>query len=455
MRPVLISGKEFNYMKGIKFITTMAATLFSASAMAQVSLSEVYEQALVNDPTLTIQQLNSDTASAQVRSGRSELLPRVNASASYEVSGSCAGASLQFAPNFDDCQSVGARITASQNIFALAAIDAYEALKLNANRAEIETEAARQTLMVRVAEAYVDVLRAQEARDSSASQLRAVDRQFQQTEQRYEVGLVTITDVLDAQATLDQTRVALIRAESQYDIALQNLYVLTGSVPESVLALSADFPIVLPEDSTVAEWVAFALDNHPDVLAAQKGLESGERELQARRNNRLPVVSANASINYGDDPTDGLDFEDRVSSSISLSVSVPLYTGGATQSQIVTTGLRNNIAEQQLELLKRNIRVQVTNLYREVRTSVQNVSAQQQVVRSRESALQATEVGYEVGTRNIVEVLNAQQALFAARQAYANARFDYLLNNLRLKQAAGQLRQADLDNIDRFLVASQ
>lgn len=455
MRPVLISGKEFNYMKGIKFITTMAATLFSASAMAQVSLSEVYEQALVNDPTLTIQQLNSETASAQVRSGRSELLPRVNASASYEVSGSCAGASLQFAPNFDDCQSVGARITASQNIFALAAIDAYEALKLNATRAEIETEAARQTLMVRVAEAYVDVLRAQEARDSSASQLRAVDRQFQQTEQRYEVGLVTITDVLDAQATLDQTRVALIRAESQYDIALQNLYVLTGSVPESVLALSADFPIVLPEDSTVAEWVAFALDNHPDVLAAQKGLESGERELQARRNNRLPVVSANASINYGDDPTDGLDFEDRVSSSISLSVSVPLYTGGATQSQIVTTGLRNNIAEQQLELLKRNIRVQVTNLYREVRTSVQNVSAQQQVVRSRESALQATEVGYEVGTRNIVEVLNAQQALFAARQAYANARFDYLLNNLRLKQAAGQLRQADLDNIDRFLVASQ
>lgn len=450
MRPVLISGKEFNYMKGIRFITTMAATLFGATAMAQVSLSEVYQQALVNDPTLTIQQLNADTAAAQVRSGRSELLPRVNASIGYRID-----STTDWTPDFDNGQRVTSSISASQNIFALAAVDAYEALKLNASRAEIETEAARQTLMVRVAEAYVDVLRAQEARDSSASQLRAVERQFQQTEQRYEVGLVTITDVLDAQATLDQTRVALIRAESQYDIALQNLYVLTGSVPESVLALSADFPIVLPEDSTVEEWVAFALDNHPDVLSAQKGLESGERELQARRNNRLPVVSANASINYGDDPTDGLDFEDRFSSSISLSVSVPLYTGGATQSQIVTTGLRNNIAEQQLELLKRNIRVQVSNLYREVRTSVQNVSAQQQVVRSRESALQATEVGYEVGTRNIVEVLNAQQALFSARQAYANARFDYLLNNLRLKQAAGQLRQADLDNIDRFLVASQ
>lgn len=441
-------------MKGIRFVSTLAATLLSAAALAQVSLSEVYQQALVNDPTLTIQQLNEETASAQVRSGRSELLPKVNASASYEVSGSCQGADLQFAPNFDYCQSVSARITASQNIFALAAVDAYEALKLNASRAEIETEAGRQNLMVRVAEAYVNVLRAQEARDSSASQLRAVERQFQQTEQRYEVGLVTITDVLDAQATLDQTRVALIRSESQYDIALQNLYVLTGSVPEAVLSLSADFPIVLPEDNAVEEWVAYALNNHPDVLAARKGLESGERELQARRNNRLPVVSANASVNYGENLRNGLDFEDRVSSSVSLSVSIPLYTGGATQSQIVTTGLRNNIAEQQLELLKRNIRVQVTNLYREVRTSVQNVSAQQQVVRSRESALQATEVGYEVGTRNIVEVLNAQQALFAARQAYANARFDFLLNNLRLKQAAGQLREADLDSIDRFLVAN-
>ncbi|MHA7879766.1 MAG: TolC family outer membrane protein [Saccharospirillum sp.] len=439
-------------MKGITLVTALAVSLISTGALAQVSLSDVYRQALLNDPTLTIQQLNAETASAQVRSGRSELLPKVNASTSYEVSGSCAGAPIQFVPNFDDCQSVGARINATQNIFALAAVDAYEALKLNATKAEIETEAARQTLMVRVAEAYIDVLRALEGRDSTEAQLRAVERQFEQTEQRYEVGLVTITDVLDAQATLDQTRVALIRAESQYDITLQNLSVLTGEVPDGVYTLNTDFPIEMPQGQALDEWVTYALDNHPDILAAQKGLESGERELQARRNNRLPVVSANASINYGDDPTDGLEFEDRLSSSIALSVTVPLYTGGATQSQIVTTGLRNNIAEQQLELLKRNIRVQVSNLYREVRTSVQNVAAQQQVVRSRESALQATEVGYEVGTRNIVEVLNAQQALFGARQAYANARFDYLLNSLRLKQAAGQLREADLDAIDAFLL---
>lgn len=437
-------------MKGIRFVTSLAATLLSTAAMAQVSMSEVYQQALENDPTLTIEQLNADSASAQVRSGLSELLPKVNASAGYRID-----STSNWSPDFDRGQRINSSITASQNIFALAAVDAYEALKLNASKAEIETESAKQNLMVRVAEAYVDVLRAQEARDSAESQLRAVDRQFQQTEQRYEVGLVTITDVLDAQATLDQTRVALIRTESQFDITLQNLSIIIGTAPDSVLALSADFPIVMPEDQPVEDWVAYALANHPDILAAQKGLESGERELQARRNNRLPVVSANASINYGDDPSDGLDFEDRFGSSVSLSVSVPLYTGGATQSQIVTTGLRNNIAEQQLELLKRNIRVQVSNFYREVRTSVQNVAAQQQVVRSRESALQATEVGYEVGTRNIVEVLNAQQALFSARQAYANARFDYLLNNLRLKQAAGQLQQADLESIDQFLVSAQ
>lgn len=183
-----------------------------------------------------------------------------------------------------------------------------------------------------------------------------------------------------------------------------------------------------------------------------KGLESGEQELNARRNNRLPTVTASASLDYSDPLEDGWDTEERLGSSVALTVSLPLYTGGATTAEIVSTGIQNNIAEQQLELLKRNISVQVGNLYRQVRTDAQNIAAQQQVVKSRESALQATEVGYEVGTRNIVEVLNAQQAVFAARQAYANARYDYVIDRLKLKQAAGQLTEDDLNAIESFLI---
>lgn len=435
----------------LPMLTGAVALVSTTGAWAQVSLMDVYQQAVANDPTLAIQYLNEENAQTQVKSGFSKLLPTVDANASYTVNSGCAEVG-RVTPDFEECASAGAGVSASQNVFALAAIDAYEALKLNASRVEIETEAARQDLIVRVAEAYINVLRAQNARDSAETQLTAVERQFEQTEQRYEVGMVTVTDVMDAQATLDETRVALIDARSQYDIALQNLSVLTGDVPDEVMALGSRLPIDTPVEGGQQRWIDYALRNHPDILAAMKGLESGERELQARRNNRLPTVRANASLNYNDPLNDGFDTEDRFGSTVSLSVSVPLYTGGATSAEIVSTGIQNNIAEQRLELAKRNIAVQVGNLYRQVRTDAQNIAAQEQVVKSRESALQATEVGYEVGTRNIVEVLNAQQAVFAARQAYANARYDYVIDRLKLKQAAGQLSEEDLQAIEAFLV---
>ncbi|MEX2320097.1 MAG: TolC family protein, partial [Saccharospirillum sp.] len=283
-----------------RFIASITLALASAGAWAEVSLMDVYQQALDNDPELAIQSLNQRVSAVQVESGFSELLPSVNGSMGYDVGSSCAGTDYQFGPNFEDCSTVSARVSASQNLFALAAIDAYEALKLNASRVDIETVAAQQALMVRVAEAYISVLRAKEGLDSAQTQLRAVERQAEQTEQRYEVGLVTVTDVLDAQATLDQSRVALISANSEYDIALQNLSVLTGEVPESVMAIGTRLPISMPVENGQDRWINYALENHPSILAAQKGLESGERELQARRNNRLPVLSANASVSYSD-----------------------------------------------------------------------------------------------------------------------------------------------------------
>jgi outer membrane protein len=430
-------------------LTSITLVLASTGVWAEVSLMDVYRQALDNDPELAIQTLNQQVASVQVQSGFSNLLPSVNASAGYNVSNTVGNGP---APDFDDGQQVSASITATQNIFALAAVDAYEALKLNASQVEIETESARQGLIIRVAEAYISVLRAKEARDSAQTQLLAVERQFEQTEQRYEVGLVTVTDVLDAQATLDQSRVALISAGSEYAISLQNLSVLTGEVPDSVMSIGARLPILMPVEDGQDRWIAFALRNHPDIRAAEKGLESGERELQARRNNRLPVLSANASVRYGHSLGSEVDFEDRLGSSIGLSLSVPIYTGGATSAEIVSTGLRNNISEQRLEQLKRGISIEVGNYYRQMRTAAQNIDAQAQVVESRESALQATEVGYEVGTRNIVEVLDAQQAVFSARQNYANARYDYVISGLKLKQAAGQLAESDLEALEQYLV---
>lgn len=448
-------------MQKRRLIVSLALATLVGQSQAQ-SLLETYEQALLNDTSLAIERLEAESAQQDVISGRSNVLPAVSFDGTYGVRSESRSSSdvgdwdETLALNFD-AQNLGATITLSQNIFAIPALTAYSAVKVNASVAELEAEQAEQRLMVLVAEKYINALRAKDALDVTTAQLEAVERQFEQTQQRYEVGLVTITDVLDATATLDQTKVALIRAESQLDIALQDLSTLTGEIPATVFSLSENLPVEIPSKEGQQKWVDFAVANHPDVTIAERRLEAGELTLKAKKQNLLPLVAGTASVSYSD--TFGSDaaafendFEQNWSASIGLRMSVDLYKGGANKADIIKQGLTNNIAEQGLEQLKRGIAVQVANLYRTVQADAQNVEAQAQALKSRESALQATTVGYDVGTRNIVEVLNAQLAVFNAQNALNNARYDYALNLLRLKEQAGQLARRDLEQIETYLV---
>lgn len=434
--------------------TIISGLLLTAAhyAMASQSLMETYEQAVAADPTLAIANLNARNDQENVKSGLSAVLPDVTLGAQYGIGSDPAEESIL--PNPEQ-QSIGASVSVSQNLFALAALSAYDALKVNAQVSEIAAEYAQQELIIRVAEGYISALRAKDALDVLNAQLEAVERQFQQTEQRYEVGLVTITDVLDATATLDETKVALIRAESNYDIALQNLSIITSETPDGVMSIRDDLPIDVPAESGQQQWVDFAVKNHPEIIAAQKGLEVGELTLKARRQENLPTVAGTASINYndrfGNDATDN-DFETNWSARVGISISYSLYDGGASAATVAKQGISNNITEQNIELLRRGKAVTVANLYRTVRADAQNIEAQQQALKSRESALQATTVGYDVGTRNIVEVLDAQLSVFSAQNNLNNARYDYILNLLNLKKEAGQATVADLERIEAFLV---
>ena len=434
-------------------IVGLVLVAVTAHVSASPSLLETYDQALANDPRLAIARLNAENAQQDVTTGYANVLPDVTANGSYRI-GSDSGTESLF-PSFD-AQTLGGSITVSQNIFVLAAFTAYEAVKVNATISEIEAVYAEQELMVRVSEGYISALRAKNALAVLQAQLEAVARQYDQTQQRYDVGLVTITDVLDASATLDQTKVSLIRAESQYDIALQNLSVITGTIPDGVQNISESMPITSPSENGQQQWVDYAITQHPDIIAAERGLEVGRLSLQAERENLLPRVSGSATFGYSDTfGSSAFDNDDETnwSASYAISVSVPLYSGGADQVSVVKQGLSNNIAEQQVELLKRAKAVAVANLYRTVRADAQNVDAQIQALKSRDSALQATSVGYEVGTRNIVEVLNSQVAVFNAQNALNNARYDYLLDLLKLKKEAGQLALKDLESIEQYLIA--
>ena len=435
-------------------IASLAMAAVTTHAAASQSLMETYEQAVANDPGLAISRLEAESAQKDVVSGFANVLPKVSASASYGF-GSEPGKE-SFTPNFDN-QNISGSISLRQNIFVLAAFTAYDAVKVNASIKQLQAAQYEQNLLVTVAEKYITALRAKDALGVFSAQLEAVERQHEQTKQRYDVGLVTITDVLDASATLDQTRVGLIRAESQYDIALQDLYTITGSIPEGVMSISADVPVETPSAEGQQKWVDFAVEKHPDILIAERGLEVGRLSLKAEEQNQLPSVGGEIKFKYSDGfgqdiPAYDNSNETNWSATFGISVNVDLYNGGATKASIAKRGIANNITEQNIEMLKRGKAVQVANLYRTVRADAQNVEAQKQALKSRESALQATTVGYEVGTRNIVEVLNSQLAAFNAQNALNNARYDYILNLLRLKQRAGQLTLADLESIEKYLV---
>lgn len=435
-------------------------TAIASSGFASQSLLETYEQAVANDPTLAIERLNAEIAQEDVKSGLSAVLPSVSLSGSYSIGSSYTPAGVNededesIFPDFDT-QNIGGSVTVDQNIFALAALTAYDALKANAEVADVQAAYAEQNLIVRVAEAYINVLVAKDQLIVLNAQLEAVERQYEQTEQRYEVGLVAVTDVLDAEATLDETRVSLIRAQSSYDIALQNLSVITGSVPSDIMSISEDIPVDVPAESGMQNWIDYALENHPDIVAAEKGLEVGELSLKALREQNLPSVTGRATFGYNDTLNVENDLESTWSSSLSINISYSLYDGGASSADIASQGISNNISEQNLDLLKRNKEVEVANLYRTVRADAQNIAAQQRALESRQSALQATTVGYEVGTRNIVEVLNAQLNVFNAQTNLNNARYDYLINLLNLKKAVGQVSIADLQSIEDYLIEEE
>ena len=436
-------------------VVGLALATLAINATAAQSLIETYELAVANDPNLAISKLNAEDAGQQARAGLANVLPSVSATAVYGVANKKrTDGGEDLALDFD-AQSLKETLKVNQNLFVLAAFTAYDALKVSATKAEMQAVEDEQDLMVTVAEKYIAILQAKDSVDVLNSQLEAVERQYEQTQQRYEVGLVTITDVLDAAATRDQTKVSLIRAESSYDIALQGLYSLTGAVPDSIKAISPDIPIQAPSADGQQKWVDYAVNNHPDILIAQKTLEVGQLTLKAQKQNRLPTVAGAVELAhtdvFGSKAVDN-DIEQNWSASVGVTVALDLYTGGDTKATIAQAAISNNIAEQNIELLKRTTAVEVANLYRTVQADAKNVEAQKQVLKSSESALKATTVGYEVGTRNIVEVLDAQTTKFSAQNDLNNARYDYILNLLKLKQAAGQLSIADLESIEKYLV---
>jgi outer membrane protein len=448
-----------------------STTLILAPLASGESLLDIYEIALDNDA-----QLRAETA--QYRAdlelktlALSPLLPQVNTGVSRSMRDS-ENTRLSIV-DFNNGnvviqnQTTGSRtyttrydISLSQTLFDLSAWFDWKAGSERNKQAEATVAAAQQNLIVRVSEAYFGVLRAQDNLRAAKAQERALSRQLEQTRQRFNVGLIAITDVYEAEARHDLAGVTRIIEENNVAVALERLSVLTGQQHGQLRLLSEAFAPELPMPTDRSAWVDFALENNFELSAVRFAEEAARQNAKSRQMGHAPRVSA--QVSYAESDTAGTvtppnafnlppnsEGEDE---SFQIRLDMPLYAGGAISANRRRAAEQFNAARENRINLTRNTITASRSLHMTVSSDVARVNARKQAIKSTQSALDATVAGYEVGTRNIVDVLNAQNAVFSAQRDYANSRYDYVLNSMRLKENAGTLSPEDIAALEAFLV---
>ena len=315
-------------------------------------------------------------------------------------------------------------------------------------RADALYAAARQDLMVRVAERYFGVLEAEDELSFAQATLEAFEQQLAQSRQRFEVGLIAITDVEEAKAGFDLARAQLIAAENALDIAREALRETTGRYLERLAPLG-DMPLVMPEPSDIDKWTQTALERNQRLLAARHDSETARREIERMQAGHSPTLDAVGSLGLNDSES-GMFGETR-RANVGLRLNLPLYSGGSVVSRTRESRHRYQRTLNVLERERRRAQRETRDAYLGVDSGISRVHALEQAVRSSETAAEAIEAGFQVGTRTSVDVLDAQRDLFRARRDLSEARYSYMLNVLRLKRAAGTLAQDDLELISIWL----
>ena len=441
---------------------SLGLALALAPAASAANLSDVYAQALRNDPTLAAARAGIASRKQSVAVSRANLLPRLTASASASkstlaIDGTDTDPQSQtFGRSFAD-REITSRTwsaTMSQPVLNMQSWFDYRRSLALSQQADWDLQIEAQALITRVAEAYLNVLRGEAELESMVAAEAAIGRQLEQVQQRFDVGLVAITDVLDAKAEYDNAVVNRIQAEGNHDIFFEGLRTLTAKPVLEIHRLADNLPIVNPAPDDEEEWVRTALTNNYRIRSAQEALTATERGLRGALAGHMPTITASASYNgsNGSQAFGSLVVPSQSTGRMaySLNFNMPIFQGLSTYAN--TRQARLNVEQARQQLIEQELAVarDTRNLFRTVVTEVARVSARAEAIKSSESALEATQTGYEVGTRNIVEVLTAQRRLFTAQSDYATSRYTYVINLLRLKDAAGTLQEADVDELSRY-----
>lgn len=436
-------------LKTIIVFTALCLTNPLSSFAAQ-DLLALYEQALTSDPILKQAEANRLAVGEIENQSIARLLPNVSLSAShsrnrlYNKRFTFQGAGEQ---NF---WNSGFELTLTQPVFRW---EDWVRLDQSANQiaqAEAEYQAEEQNLMVRVAEAYFNVLAALDDLQFTQMEKTAIGRQLEQAQARFEVGLIAITDINEAQAAFDRASAEEIAAQNAVDNSKERLREIVGDVVGDEFAiLDSELPLNRPDPSDIEAWGRLAENQNLRIVASFNQAEVARKTIEVHQSGHYPSLDIVGAYSMTDNnSTFGLRGDQQ---RIGVELNIPLFAGGEVSSRIRQAQYQHEQAKEKLNETRRAVIRMTKDAYRGVLTSISRVQALKTAVVSAESALEATDAGFEVGTRTMVDVLKSQRDLYQARRNWARSRYDYLINGLKLKQAASTLTAQDIAALNQLL----
>jgi outer membrane protein len=428
----------------------LAAALASAWGPAHaVDLLSVYRDALVSDATYQAARSQYEATRERLPQARAGYLPTVSGTATAfrnevdrEIASDQGYSTTTYA------------VTLTQPVFRLQNLIAISQADKQVLQAQAAFGFQGQELILRVGQAYFDVLLAQDNVALSGAQKTSISEQLAQAKRNFEVGTSTIVDTLEAQARYDQAVAKEIADQNDLEVKRRALTVLLGKLPDSFLPLRDPLRLAEPSPANIEDWVKAANDSSFTVAVARAGYEIARQEVERQRAGHLPTVDLSASYGNVHNPIaaiPGVVGANTNSGTIGLTLSVPLFSGGLIQSRVREAVALRDRAAQDLESAQRTVAQSVRQQFLNVTSGIAQVRALEQALTSTQSQLDSTILGRDVGVRTSVDVLNAQQQVFQTRRDLQQARYNYLMNGLRLKAAAGLLSDTDVEEVNRAL----
>lgn len=457
------------------FAAVLSSAMLATSAVNADTLMQIFDLASRNDPEIRAAEasLRANTLNRSI--ARSALLPQINATATYSEAVNTTddlpedllaglpdelpdGIPGEIPDTETEQIETTLAVSLDQLIFDLPSWYSYRQGDAVAEQAEQDYLLAKQDLMLRTMTAYLDVLRSVDTLETSRAEEKAVASQLDQATQRYEAGLAAITDVLEAQAAYDDVIADMVLAQGMVGISFEGLTVLTGQNHLSIAPMLESLPIINPIPTNSEDWVNLALEQSHSLASARLNRDAARFNAQSSRMEHLPSLSLSLAVQESRPETPVFVPEAGASlvansqtTFVAVTLNVPIYNGGNITAQRKQANFQYIEAEENLSNIERTLIQNTRSFYLSALTGVSTVKARKQAVKSSESALEATQAGYDVGTRNLVELLQAERALFAAQLAYSNSLYDYILDSMNLRLTAGVLNTEDIDYYNRYL----